>query len=205
MRAMLACLFALPVIATEAENIAAYIPTNLISITDGQIYLSPHLFESGMLPAVDVGRSVSRVGGKAQRPVYRAAAGSLKLAYAQFEELESFARFGTRLDEHTRTVLAHGRRIRACLRQPEGAPVPLEEQVLVLTALMAGLFDPMPEDRMPLAEERVRSSVAALPQAVRERFRSGEAMTDEEQQLVIDICRRSLADVPQRTSGQASP
>lgn len=198
-------LTALPVIATEAENIAAYIPTNLISITDGQIYLSPHLFESGMLPAVDVGRSVSRVGGKAQRPVYRAAAGSLKLAYAQFEELESFARFGTRLDEHTRTVLAHGRRIRACLRQPEGAPVPLEEQVLVLTALMAGLFDPMPEDRMPLAEERVRSSVAALPQAVRERFRSGEAMTDEEQQLVIDICRRSLADVPQRTSGQASP
>ncbi|HUW00323.1 MAG TPA: alternate F1F0 ATPase, F1 subunit alpha, partial [Gallionella sp.] len=92
-------LTALPIIETEAQNIAAYIPTNLISITDGQIYLSPNLFELGILPAVDVGKSVSRVGGKAQRAAYRAVAGDLKLAYAQFEELESFARFGTRLDE----------------------------------------------------------------------------------------------------------
>src|ERR1022692_166826 len=92
-------LTALPIIETEAQNISAYIPTNLISITDGQIYLSPSLFELGVLPAVDVGKSVSRVGGKAQRAVYRAVAGDLKLAYAQFEELETFARFGARLDE----------------------------------------------------------------------------------------------------------
>ncbi len=92
-------LTALPIIETEAQNISAYIPTNLISITDGQIYLSPTLFELGILPAVDVGKSVSRVGGKAQRAAYRAVAGDLKLAYAQFTELESFAKFGTRLDD----------------------------------------------------------------------------------------------------------
>ena len=96
---------ALPIIETEAQNIAAYIPTNLISITDGQIYLSPTLFELGILPAVDVGKSVSRVGGKAQLAAYRAVTSDLKLAYAQFEELESFARFGTRLDERTRKIL----------------------------------------------------------------------------------------------------
>ena len=109
-------LTALPIIETEAQNISAYIPTNLISITDGQIYLSPSLFELGVLPAVDVGKSVSRVGGKAQRAAYRAVAGDLKLAYAQFEELETFARFGARLDESTRKIIEHGRRIRACLK-----------------------------------------------------------------------------------------
>jgi len=101
-------LTALPIIETEAQNISAYIPTNLISITDGQIYLSPSLFELGVLPAVDVGKSVSRVGGKAQRAAYRAVAGDLKLAYAQFEELETFARFGARLDEGTRKIIEHG-------------------------------------------------------------------------------------------------
>ena len=112
-------LTALPIIETEAQNISAYIPTNLISITDGQIYLSPTLFELGVLPAVDVGKSVSRVGGKAQRAAYRAVAGDLKLAYAQFSELESFAKFGTRLDDHTRKIIEHGQRIRAVLIQPE--------------------------------------------------------------------------------------
>ena len=116
-------LTALPIIETEAQNISAYIPTNLISITDGQIYLSPSLFELGVLPAIDVGKSVSRVGGKAQRAAYRAVAGDLKLAYAQFEELETFARFGARLDETTRKIIEHGRRIRACLKQAECAPV----------------------------------------------------------------------------------
>ena len=92
-------LTALPIVETEAQDMSAYIPTNLISITDGQIYLSPSLFELGSLPAIDIGQSVSRVGGKAQRPAFRALAGDLKLAYAQFEELETFSRFGARLDE----------------------------------------------------------------------------------------------------------
>ncbi len=113
-------LTALPIIETEAQNISAYIPTNLISITDGQIYLSPSLFELGVLPAVDVGKSVSRVGGKAQRAAYRAVAGDLKLAYAQFEELETFARFGTRLDEDTR-ALHRARQAHPRLPGPVGA------------------------------------------------------------------------------------
>ena len=128
-------LTALPIIETEAEDISAYIPTNLISITDGQIYLSPSLFELGVLPAVDVGKSVSRVGGKAQRAAYRAVAGDLKLAYAQFEELETFARFGARLDDDTRKIIEHGRRIRACLNQAEFAPVSVPAQIVVLLAL----------------------------------------------------------------------
>src|SRR5450759_5350014 len=145
-------LTALPIIETEAQNLSAYIPTNLISITDGQIYLSPNLFQKGILPAVDVGLSVSRVGGKAQRAAYRAVAGDLKLAYAQFEELENFARFGTRLDENTRKVIEHGRRIRACLKQPEFAPVSVPAQIAILLALTEKLFDPVPLEQMTDAE-----------------------------------------------------
>jgi F-type H+-transporting ATPase subunit alpha len=148
-------LTALPVIETEAQNMAAYIPTNLISITDGQIYLSPKLFELGVLPAVDVGRSVSRVGSKAQREDYRKVAGSLKLAYAQFEELENFARFGTRLDDNTRKVLAHGQRIRACLQQGEHQPVPVDAQISLLQALSEGKFDEVPLEKMPAAEQEL--------------------------------------------------
>jgi F-type H+-transporting ATPase subunit alpha len=106
-------LTALPIIETEAQDIAAYIPTNLISITDGQLYLSPTLFELGTLPAVDAAKSVSRVGGKAQLAAYHAIAGNLKLAYSQFEELETFSRFGSSLDENTRMIINHGQRIRA--------------------------------------------------------------------------------------------
>ena len=109
-------LTALPIAETEAQNISAYIPTNLISITDGQIYLSPDLFQKGVLPAVDVGKSVSRVGGKAQIPAYRQVAGDLRLSYTQFQELEAFARFGTRLDDRTRATLEHGRRVREALK-----------------------------------------------------------------------------------------
>ena len=146
-------LTALPIIETEAQNMAAYIPTNLISITDGQLYLSPKLFELGILPAVDVGRSVSRVGGKAQRSDYRKVAGKLKLAYAQFEELESFARFGTRLDKSTQAQLEHGKRIRACLRQNEHEPVPIDAQIALLKALGEGKFDDVPLDKMQTAEQ----------------------------------------------------
>ena len=110
-------LTALPIVETEAQNIAAYIPTNLISITDGQVYLSPKLFQEGVLPAVDVGRSVSRVGGKAQLPAYKAVAGDLRLAYSQFEELETFSRFGTNLEDETRRSLERGRRVRETLKQ----------------------------------------------------------------------------------------
>ena len=173
-------LTALPIIETEAQNISAYIPTNLISITDGQIYLSPSLFELGVLPAVDVGKSVSRVGGKAQRAAYRAVAGDLKLAYAQFEELETFARFGARLDEDTRKIIEHGRRIRACLKQPEFAPVSVPAQIAVLLALTAELFDPVPLDQMTDAEHAVQEAAAKIPAEVAARFETAETLSDED-------------------------
>jgi F-type H+-transporting ATPase subunit alpha len=155
-------LTALPIIETEAQDMSGYIPTNLISITDGQVYLSPTLFERGVLPAVDVGQSVSRVGGEAQRPAYRAAAGPLKLAYSQFEELESFARFGTRLDEATARAIEHGRRIRECLKQSESQPLSLLDQIVVLLALSTGLFDSVPLDRMADAEAALREASTSV-------------------------------------------
>ena len=185
-------LTALPIIETEGQDISAYIPTNLISITDGQIYLSPSLFELGVLPAVDVGKSVSRVGGKAQRAAYRAVAGDLKLAYAQFEELETFARFGARLDEDNRKVIDHGRRIRACLKQPESAPVSVPEQIAVLLALTAELFDDVPHDRMKEAEQTLHEAATHIPEEVRKRLDTAERLSDEDRETIIQIARRTL-------------
>jgi F-type H+-transporting ATPase subunit alpha len=185
-------LTALPIIETEAQNISAYIPTNLISITDGQIYLSPSLFELGVLPAVDVGKSVSRVGGKAQRAAYRAVAGDLKLAYAQFEELETFARFGARLDENTRKIIEHGRRIRACLKQAEGAPASVPAQLAVLLALTAELFDPVALGQMAEAEYAVQKAAANIPAEVRGRFDSADKLSDEDRNKIIEIGRQAL-------------
>eukprot|EP00095_Tigriopus_kingsejongensis_P012192 maker-scaffold4328_size6153-snap-gene-0.6 protein:Tk12192 transcript:maker-scaffold4328_size6153-snap-gene-0.6-mRNA-1 annotation:"atp synthase subunit alpha" len=185
-------LTALPIIETEAQNISAYIPTNLISITDGQIYLSPSLFELGVLPAVDVGKSVSRVGGKAQRSTYRAVAGDLKLAYAQFEELETFARFGARLDADTRKTIEHGRRIRACLKQPEFSPVAVPAQITVLLALTANLFDPVPLDNMIKAEQAVQAAATKIPEEVCARFETADKLSDDDRKAIIEIARQAL-------------
>lgn len=185
-------LTALPIVETEAQNISAYIPTNLISITDGQIYLSPTLFELGVLPAVDVGKSVSRVGGKAQRPAYRSVTGALKLAYSQFEELETFAKFGTRLDEHTRKIIAHGRRIRACLKQPASSPIPLAEQIVVLLALTNGYFDPVPLARMKEAELALRKTAAELPNEISQRFVSTSPFDEEDRRFILQLAEKAL-------------
>lgn len=186
-------LTALPIIETEAQDISAYIPTNLISITDGQIYLSPALFELGVLPAVDVSKSVSRVGGKAQRAAYRLAAGNLKLAYAQFEELESFSRFGARLDEDTRKIIAHGQRIRACLKQPEFVPVSVPAQIAVLLALTAELFDSIPLEQMTEAEHALHQAALGIPAAVCERLLNAEKLSDADREAILRIARATLA------------
>jgi F-type H+-transporting ATPase subunit alpha len=141
-------LTALPIAETQAKNISAYIPTNLISITDGQIYLDPRLFYEDQKPAVDVGKSVSRVGGKTQAPVLKVLSENLRLEYAQFLELEVFTRFGTMVDERTHKVIEHGRRIRAILGQRQFAPLPLGEEVALLCALADGVLDPVPLDRV---------------------------------------------------------
>ena len=195
---------ALPIIETEAQNISAYIPTNLISITDGQIYLSPSLFEMGVLPAVDVAKSVSRVGGKAQQAAYRAVAGDLKLAYAQFEELETFARFGARLDEDTRKIIEHGRRIRACLKQPEFSPVSVHAQIAVLLALTAELFDPVPLDRMTDAEHAVHEVATKIPAEVCARFETAKKLSDDDRKRIIELARQVLAPFLPKPEGKAN-
>jgi F-type H+/Na+-transporting ATPase subunit alpha len=170
-------LTALPIIETEAQDISSYIPTNLISITDGQIYLSPSLFQKGLLPAIDVGKSVSRVGGKAQLPAYRAVAGDLRIAYSQFEELESFSRFGTRLDDDTRRRLERGWRVREILKQPQLKPIPVAEQIAALLAVNGGALDIVPIKEISKAEGAVRKEVKERLSDLCKRIESGEKLS----------------------------
>jgi F-type H+-transporting ATPase subunit alpha len=185
-------LTALPIVETEAEDIAAYIPTNLISITDGQLYLSPTLFELGVLPAVDVAKSVSRVGGAAQLAAFRAIAGNLKLAYSQFEELEAFARFGTRLDDNTRKVIEHGERLRACLKQPQFESVPVLEQIVVLLALTVGLFDSQPVELAADIERALCAATRQMPADVRHRCFKSEKLSDEDRSAILQVATNAL-------------
>lgn len=185
-------LTALPIIETEAQDISAYIPTNLISITDGQIYLSPTLFELGILPAIDVGKSVSRVGSKAQYASYRSVTGDLKLAYAQFLELETFARFGTRLDEHTSKILAHGKRIRNCLVQGESEALSLAEQITLLLALSKGLLDDVPQDKIKGARAALCASVSDLPSDLKTALFSDKKLNDATCKTILDNARAAL-------------
>jgi F-type H+-transporting ATPase subunit alpha len=141
-------LTALPIAMTQAGNVAAYIPTNLISITDGQIYLNTRLFNEGQRPAVDVGLSVSRVGGKAQPPRLRHVVGDLKLLYSQLPELESFTRFGAELEPETRKRLERGRRLREAFKQQPHRPRRLGQLVAALFAVREGLLDPVPAERI---------------------------------------------------------
>ena len=172
-------LTALPIIETEAQNVSAYIPTNLISITDGQVYLSPQLFSKGILPAVDVGRSVSRVGGKTQLPAYRTVAGDLRLTYSQFEELEKFARFSSQLDDDTRETLERGKRIREVFKQPQFQPLQVPQQIASLLAVTSGLFDGLEIGDIAQAEERVQSVLQSELPEVCQQMLAGEKLSDE--------------------------
>lgn len=185
-------LTALPIVETEAQDIAAYIPTNLISITDGQLYLSPTLFELGVLPAIDVAKSVSRVGSAAQLVAYRALAGNLKLAYSQFEELEAFSRFGTRLDEHTRKVIEHGQRIRECLKQPQFEAVSVLDQITLLQALTAGLLDDIPLERMTQAQRVLREAAAQISPALRERALANSKLSAADSAALLQLASAAL-------------
>ena len=185
-------LTALPIIETESQNMSAYIPTNLISITDGQLYLSPSLFELGVLPAIDVSKSVSRVGSKAQLAAYRGLSSRLKLDYAQFEELESFARFGARLDDNTRASIEHGRRIRACLKQQEFSPVSVPEQLTLLLALAERLFDTVPLAAMAEAEMALRTATASIPSVICQRFASEHSLPEADKASILHLAQRVL-------------
>ncbi len=183
---------ALPIVETQAQNMSAYIPTNLISITDGQIYLSPDLFQKGVLPAVGVGRSVSRVGGKAQLPAYRAVAGHLRLAYSQFEELERFSRYGTRLEEEKEAQLERGRRVREVLKQPEAAPIPVAEQIAVLFAATEGVFDAIPAARVTEASRAIRAAVTEELPEFCERIIRGAKLEDADREALRGLAHREV-------------
>ena len=160
-------LTALPIAETDAGNLSAFIPTNLISITDGQIVLDSRLFAANQRPAVDVGLSVSRVGGKAQAPALRAASGRLRLDYAQFLELEMFTRFGGIADTRVRGTIARGERIRALIAQPRFATLRLVDQVAMLSALADGVFDEVAVAKVAEARRRIAAELdARAPETV---------------------------------------
>jgi F-type H+-transporting ATPase subunit alpha len=190
-------LTALPIIETQGQNLSAYIPTNLISITDGQIYLSPNLFQKGILPAVDVGKSVSRVGGKAQLPAYQAVAGSLRLAYAQFEEMEIFSRFSTRLDESTRRAIERGRRVREVLKQGRHELLSVCEQLAILLAATEGILDELPLSHIARTEHAIREAVTSQHEDLCQRIEAGQPLRDAERTRLLQTAERAIGDVAQ--------
>jgi len=188
-------LTALPVVETEAQNISAYIPTNLISITDGQIYVSPDLFQKGIMPAIDIGESVSRVGGKTQLPAYRSVAGDLRLSYSQFEELESFARFGTRLDEESKKKLARGRRVREILKQPQYSPLSVPRQIAPLLAVTEGVMDDLPVERIGEAAGKLMDRVERELSEVASRIESGEELSDDDEKAIVELAKKVVTSM----------
>jgi F-type H+-transporting ATPase subunit alpha len=171
-------LTALPIIETQAGDVSAYIPTNVISITDGQIFLETNLFNSGIRPAINVGISVSRVGGAAQIKSMKKVAGTLKLDQAQFRELEAFSKFGSDLDASTKRTIDRGRRNQEMLKQPQFSPVKVENQVAIIYACTKGLLDKVPENKVKEFEKRYLETMGASHAGTLEELRVGK-LTDE--------------------------
>ncbi len=177
-------LTALPIIETQANDVSAYIPTNVISITDGQIYLEADLFYSGVRPAVNVGLSVSRVGGAAQVRSMRKISGSLRLDLAQYRELQAFAQFGADLDESTQSRLTRGARLTELLKQPENDPLPIGHQVLQIFAGTEGYFDNIPLERVSIAATELTQYVSQLEPKLFGRLATEKKFTDESRELL---------------------
>jgi len=173
-------LTALPIVETQAKNISAYIPTNLISITDGQIFLDPDLFYKGVKPAIHVGKSVSRVGGKTQLPAIRAVAKQLRLEYAQFAELEIFTRFGATVEEETQKKIERGQRIREILKQPRLEPLTAGEEVIILLAVDRGVVDRIPIERLAAFERALREVVPPRHADIMKKIETGGDLDDGE-------------------------
>jgi F-type H+-transporting ATPase subunit alpha len=172
-------LTALPIIETQAGDVSAYIPTNVISITDGQIYLVPDLFYAGVRPAIDVGISVSRVGGKAQIRAMRKVAGGLRLDLAQYRELEAFAKLGTELDKATQQQITRGQRMVELLKQPQYEPMPVEEQVVVIYAGTRGHLDPLPVSEVRSYEKGLLEHLRVQRPEVLKQIREKQDLPDE--------------------------
>ena len=172
-------LTALPVIETQAGDVSAYIPTNVISITDGQIFLETELFNSGVMPAVNPGISVSRVGGSAQIKAMKQVAGSLKLLYSQYRELQSFAQFGSDLDADTKSRLAQGQRIVEVLKQKNGAPVEVAHQVAILYAVTKGYLEQVEVEQVSAYEEKLHRQLDTRRPEILQSIRDTKMLTPE--------------------------
>jgi F-type H+/Na+-transporting ATPase subunit alpha len=185
-------LTALPIIETQAGDVSAYIPTNVISITDGQIFLESNLFNAGVRPAINVGISVSRVGGAAQIKSMRRVAGTLKLDQAQYRELEAFAKFGSDLDPTTKKTIERGRRNVEVLKQPQFSPIPIEQQVAIVYASTNGFLDSLPLERVRHFEKRYLTSLATDHKNTLEEIRKGifnDQIADILRNLALDLIK----------------
>jgi F-type H+-transporting ATPase subunit alpha len=177
-------LTAIPVIETQAGDVSAYIPTNVISITDGQIFLQSDLFYSGVRPAVNIGISVSRVGGNAQIKAMKQVAGRLRIDLAQFRELQAFAQFGSDLDESTKRALARGERMIEVLNQGRFDPMPVEEQVAVIFAGNQGFLDDVDVERVEAFREGLRDHLRSQDPELLARIAAEKQLTDETEELL---------------------
>jgi F-type H+-transporting ATPase subunit alpha len=186
-------LTALPIIETQAGDVSAYIPTNVISITDGQIFLESGLFNAGIRPAVNVGISVSRVGGNAQIKSMKKVAGTLKLDQAQFRELEAFAKFGSDLDASTKRIIERGRRNTEILKQAQFSPVKVELQVAIIWASNAGLLDSVPVDRVREFERDFSQILSAHHSTVLDGLRAGKLEAE-----ITDVIKQVAQQVAER-------
>ena len=187
---------ALPIIETQAGDVSAYIPTNVISITDGQIFLSGDLFNAGIRPAINVGISVSRVGSAAQIKAMKQVAGKLKLELAQFAELEAFSQFASDLDQATRNQLARGQRLREILKQPQNSPLPVEEQVAVIYTGINGFLDDVAVDKVKSFVTDLRTNLRNSKPQYAEIIKTGKAFTPEAEELL----KACIADTKQSYS-----
>jgi F-type H+-transporting ATPase subunit alpha len=188
-------LTALPIIETQAGDVSAYIPTNVISITDGQIFLDTDLFNAGMRPAVDVGLSVSRVGGAAQIKAMKQVAGTLRLDLAQYRELAAFAQFGSDLDKATQARLNRGARCMEILKQPQYQPMPVEEQVMVIFAATRGYLDDIPLEKVKDFEQSLlqflRKEKPEIGKSIRE-AKKIEPDTEEKLKAAIEEFKKTF-------------
>ena len=182
-------LTALPIIETQAGDISAYIPTNVISITDGQIFLETNLFYQGIRPAISVGLSVSRVGGNAQTKAIKAVGGGLKLSLAQFRELASFSQFSTDLDDETRHTIERGQRLTELLKQPQYTPKSIWEMYCSLLAATRGCFDKVPLEKVKAAEEALLNELKTKHAKLTEALNTGDKPTDEQNEQVVKVAK----------------
>ena len=185
---------ALPIIETQAGDVSAYIPTNVISITDGQIYLQPELFYSGVRPAVDPGISVSRVGGSAQIKSMKKVAGTLKLAYSQYRELASFSQFGSDLDDDTKRRLAQGERIVEVLKQDETSPIAVENQVMIIFAVINNFLEDIPVSNVKRFEKELFRFVDENYPEISKKILSAEDFSSDLTNAIVEFKKKFVVE-----------